>query len=108
MRAIIFSLVMLAVLSGCTTRTVPVETKVPTLETPARPQLENMTPEELSAYRALPESARKKFEGNDAKLKEYAQELEVTIKAYNKYAAIQNQKSDEWMGIAPKNGKVNK
>ena len=104
MRWLVLSLVL--VLAGCSKdyvdrNTVPVESKVPYLDVPARPKLANLTPEELTAYGALPETVRAKLQANDKALKQYAEELAVAVFEYNAFAKLQNRKSDMWMGVKP-------
>jgi outer membrane lipopolysaccharide assembly protein LptE/RlpB len=98
------AVLMLSMLCGCSfdsRNTTPVETRVPKIAIPARPQLEKLAADEVQAYAALPAALRAKLEGNDLKLKEYAGELEVSVRVYNAYADVQNQKSNAWIGIPP-------
>lgn len=104
---IIAALLLIVCLSGCDfsgrDRTVPVNQIVPELEVPARPKLALMDATDLAAYKALPESARAKLEGNDKALKVWAEQLNVTIMEYNGYAKLSNKSARAWMasGFTP-------
>ncbi len=91
-------------LSGCsrpgfTQSTIAVTGHVPSIDLPEKPQLINMDADELVAYNALPEGLRNKLRANDRKLKVYAVQMKVAIEDYNAYAAAQNKKSDESVGV---------
>jgi hypothetical protein len=99
---LIVALALCCTLSGCSMldrRTVPVVTKAPTLEIIEKPQLESMTPEELTVYRVLPSTLREKLESNDRKLKTYAAKLEISVIEYNGWARLNNGKGNEWGGV---------
>lgn len=79
--------------------TVAVIGRVPIIDTPDKPVLESLDPDELAEYNKLPESARAKLQANDRKLKVYAAQLRVGIDDYNVYAAVRNKTSDESVGV---------
>lgn len=81
--------------------TVAVTGKTPVIDMPEKPVLESLDPEELAAYKTLPESARKKLQNNDKKLKVYAAQLQVAIEDYNTYAAVRNKISEDAVGVRP-------
>ena len=79
--------------------------RVPVLDYPPKPALELLDAEELAAYNALPDSLKKKLQGNDKKLKTWALQMQVAIDAYNDYAAVRNHQSDVSVGINQGPGK---
>ena len=84
---------------GSTGGTVAITGIVPVIDMPSKPVLESLDSDELVAYNALPESARKKLQGNDKKLKMYAAQLQVAIEDYNTYAAVRNKTSNDAVGV---------
>ncbi len=97
------ALLLLLSLTGCPSGygkggdPVAVHDRLPELEEPPRPKLEKMTPEELAEYIKLPESARKKLEGNNDKIQIYSDQLHVTIIEYNGHARLTNKTNGLWI-----------
>ncbi len=104
----LFRLICISVLisaSGCahltapSTNTIAVTGKIPKIEMPLKPALESLDPDELTAYNILPESVRKKLQGNDKKLKVFSAQMQVAIEDYNTYAAVRNKTSEDAVGV---------
>ncbi len=89
--------IFLILLSGCSvvSHTVSVQSTVPVLNVPARPTLDTLDANELTAFRALPDTAQKKLVGNDVKLKSYAEQMNVTLEVYNNYAKSHNANANQ-------------
>ncbi len=104
----LFRLLCISILvsaSGCvhitapSTNTIAVTGRVPVIDMPVKPVLDSLDPDELAAYSSLPESARKKLQGNDKKLKVFAAQMQVAIEDYNTYAAVRNKTSEDAVGV---------
>ncbi len=91
-------LIPILLLSGCAVSshqtTVAVHDRLPIIPVPERPKQDLMTPEELAAYRALPESLKTKLQNNDIMIKSFADQLGVAVTIYNSYAVDHNAASD--------------
>lgn len=94
----IFMLLPLVLLLGCKEKTtVVVNGKVPTLEAAEKPQLEKLTPQEVQSYLSIEETARRKLESNDKKLKIYGEQNAAVIQEYNAFAKHRNASSEEFL-----------
>ncbi len=99
--AIIFSVCVVSCArpGSPSSNTVAVVGRVPVIGIPEKPVLESLEESELVEYAKLPESIRRKLQGNDKKLKMYALQLKVSIEEYNDYAAVRNQASNASVGV---------
>jgi hypothetical protein len=103
---VILACCFLALMVGCSpslgNRWTSVRGKVPVIPLPERPKLDKMTPEDMTAYRALPDPLKEKLESNNQKLQIYAEQLEVGTKEYNAYAKYNNAATDAELGVTPR------
>ncbi len=96
---ILFFPVGCAHLTAPSTSTIAVTGRVPVIDMPVKPVLDSLDPDELAAYSSLPESVRKKLQGNDKKLKMFAAQMQVGIEDYYLYAAVRNKTSEDAVGV---------
>ena len=98
-------LVLMLACSGCTGIAVSrggTRGLLPEIPVPARPVLQEMTPEETAQVKALPASVVAKVQANIQELQKYATKLNVSIEEYNIYAKVNNRLAREELGIKPK------
>ncbi len=72
------------------TTTVAVHDQVPVIPIPEKPKQELMTPDELTAFNALPEAVKTKLLANDKAIKIFSTQCEAAISVYNNYATVHN------------------
>ena len=103
----IFCVFSILILTGCSVgnRTVVSEGKVPTLRAADKPEQEKLTPQEITSYLTVEESARRKLESNNKKLMSYGEQNAEVIEIYNNFATTRNAMSDEFLGIEKKEKK---
>lgn len=82
--------------SGCTlfVKTIPVYPRMPTVEIPQRPQLENVAGSELVK---MNEVERNKVINNTVKLVTYSKKLEISLIELNNYAVENNKKYEGYL-----------
>lgn len=83
---VIISVALLTLSTGC--RTVYVQGRMPILERPERPKLENVDGAEMKKMSA---AARHAVTSNFNSLLDYVRKLEIAVDEYNKYAVEKNE-----------------
>jgi hypothetical protein len=88
-------------LGGCTVlrEPQPIRAPMPEIAAPDIPLLKEMTPEDLKAFRALPEATQQMLIENDNRLKLSVRQQKASIDTYNSFAREQNKKNAAVLGL---------
>ena len=104
---IVITIFTCLLLCGCNagitrTNTVVVHDVSPVLSKPDKPQLEPMTPDEVVEFKKISPALQTKLLFNDKSIKVWAEQLNVTIDDYNRYASQHNVLANQWVNSLDK------
>lgn len=72
---------------------------MPEIPVPERPRLKEMEPEDVVAFKALPEGTQNKLVSNNEALLLYTTRLEIGVNGYNSFVKYNNALVDKALGI---------